>query len=168
MLLLGIGNLYLFYKILTPLTIRTVSSILAIFYPVTVADNLIRFNGVIIEIIPSCVAGAAFFLLLFLILSSAEIKPGKRALMIILSMIALFILNIIRILILSGLTKMTYFQTAHWISWHIISTLFVVGTWFALVKIYKIKSLPVYSDLLYVRNLIKKPKKKSKRSKKHN
>jgi len=166
MLLLGAGNLYLFYKILTPLTTRTVSAILSIFSPATVADNLIRFNGMMIEIIPSCVAGAAFFLLLFLILSTAEIKPGKRALIIILSMIALFILNILRIVTLAGLAKTSYFEVAHWTSWHIISTLFVVGIWFAMIKIYKIKSIPVYSDLLYIQSLVKK-RKKSKRSKKH-
>ena len=167
MLLLGVGNLYLFYKILTPLTIRTVSGILAIFNPVTVADNLIRFNGTMIEIIPACVAGAAFFLLIFLILSTAEIKPKKRTLIIISSLLTLFILNILRIIILAGIAKTSYFQVAHWISWHIISTLFVVGIWFAAVKIYKIKSIPVYSDLKYVQNLVKKPRKKSKRSKKH-
>jgi exosortase/archaeosortase family protein len=167
LLILGIGNLYLFYKILTPLTIRTISVILNIFSPVTVSDNIIRFNGILIEIIPACVAGAAFFLLLFLILSSAEIKPGKRSLLIILSMLFLFILNILRIILLAFVSRSDYFGTAHWISWHILSTIFVVGIWFALVKIYKIKSIPVYSDVLYLKGLIKKPRKKPRRSKKH-
>ena len=166
-LLLGTGNLYLFYKILTPLTIQTVSRILAIFSPVIVADNLIRFNGLMIEIVPACVAGAAFFLLLLLILSTAEIKPLKRTIIIIISMLALFILNILRIIILAGLAKTSYFEIVHWTSWHIISTLFVVGIWFAMVKIYKIKSIPIYSDIIYLQGLIKKPKKKSKRKKKH-
>jgi len=166
MLLLGAGNLYVFYKILTPLTIRTISTLLAIFSPTTVADNLIRFNGIMIEIIPSCVAGAAFFLLLFLILSTAEIKPKKRATVIVLSMLALFILNVLRIIILAALAKSSYFEVAHWTSWHIISTLLVVAIWFTMVKIYKIKSIPVYSDLVYIQSLVKK-RKKSKRSKKH-
>ena len=122
--------------------------------------------GIMIEIIPSCVAGAAFFLLLFLILSTAEIKPKKRTLIIVLSMLILFILNILRIIILAGLAKTSYFEVAHWTSWHIISTLFVVVIWFAMVKIYKIKSIPVYSDLVFIQGLVKK-RKKSKRSKKH-
>lgn len=166
-LLLGMGNLYLFYKTLTPLTIRTIGGILSLFSSVTVADNLIHFDGAMIEIIPPCVAGAAFFLLILLILSTAEIKPGKRSLIILLSMLALLILNILRIIILAGLTKTSYFNMVHWTSWHVLSTLFVVGIWFAMVKIYKIKSIPVYTDIKYLQGLIK-PKKKSKRNKKHN
>jgi exosortase/archaeosortase family protein len=166
-LILGAGNLYILYKILTPLTIKTTSRVLSIFSPVIVVDNLIRFKGVFIEIIPACIAGAAFFLLLFLILSTAEIKPGKRAIVIIISMISLFVLNIIRIIILVALMKTSYFGIVHWTFWHIISTLFVVGIWFTMVKIYKIKAIPVYSDFLYVQSLIKKPRKKSKRSKKN-
>ena len=165
-LILGAGNLYLLYKILTPLTVRATSILLAIFSPTTVADNLIRFNGLMIDIVPACVAGAAFFLLLFLILSTAEIKPRKRTSVIILSLVTFFILNILRIVILAKLARTSYFGVVHWASWHIISTLFVVGIWFAIVKIYKIKSIPVYSDLMYLQSLFK-PKKKSKRSKKH-
>ena len=167
LLLLGTGNLYIFYKILTPLTIRTVSRILSISSPVTVTGNLIHFKEIVIEMVPACIAGAAFFLLLLLILSTAEIKPGKRSLIIIISMLALFILNITRITTLAGISDASYFGIAHWTSWHIISTLFVVGIWFSIVKIYKIKSIPIYSDLIYLKNLIK-PRKKSKRSNKHN
>ena len=167
LIILGAGNLYLFYKILTPLTIRTISLILSIFSPTTVADNFISFKGLMIEIVPACVAGAAFFLLLLIILSTAEIKPMKRTFIIIISMVALFILNILRIIILALLARTAYFQISHWTFWHIISTLFVVGIWFAMVKIYKIKSIPFYSDVMYLQGLIKKPKKKSKRKKKH-
>jgi len=162
-LFLCVGNLYLFYKILTPLTIKTVSTLLAIFSPTTVADNVIYFKGIIIEIVPACVVGAAFLLLLSLILSTAEIKPQKRAVIIFISMLTLYLINIIRIIILTLLVKSSYFQTAHWIFWHIISTLFVAAIWFAMVKIYKIKSIPVYSDIMYIQGLVKKPK----RSKKH-
>ena len=167
LLLLGAGNLYIFYKVLTPLTLRTVSGILAIFSPVTVADNLIRFRGIIIEIVPACVAGSAFFLLLFLILATAEIKPGKRSLLIVISMLSLFLLNVVRIIILAGLSRSSYFTAAHWASWHILSTIFVVGIWFTIVKIYSIKSTPLYSDIIYLKGLIKKPRKKPRRSKKH-
>ncbi|MBU2576805.1 MAG: pacearchaeosortase [Nanoarchaeota archaeon] len=166
LLLLG-ANLYFFRdKILTPLTIKASSGILSIFSPTTVADNIIRFKGIMIEIIPACVAASAFFLLLFLILSATEIKPGKRALIIILSTLTLFIINILRIVLLAGLARTSFFQLAHLFFWHLISTIFVVGIWFSMVKIFKIKSIPVYSDIMYFRSLIK-PRKKSKRSKKH-
>ena len=166
LIILGVGNLYILYKILTPLTIRTVSRILALFSPITLTENFLTFKGDAIEIIPACVAGAAFFLLLFLILSTAEIKPGKRSQMILFSMLTLFILNVLRIIILALIAKSSYFELTHWILWHIISTIFVVGIWFAMVKIYNIKSIPVYSDVRYLQSLIK-PRKKSKRSKKH-
>ena len=161
-------NIYFFRdKILTPLTLHTSNKILSIFSPTTVADNIIKFRGVMIEIVPACVAASAFFLLLFLILATSEIKPGKRSLVIILSMLSLFVLNILRIVLLAILTRTVYFELAHWTFWHLISTLFVVGIWFTMVKVYKIKSIPAYSDVMYLKGLIK-PRKKSKRSKKHN
>lgn len=168
-ILLGVGNLYIIYKLLTPLTIHVLNAILSIFTGTWLVDNIIHLHqiGIAIEIIPACVAGAAFYLLLILIMSTADINPEKRARMIIIAFAALFILNLARILILIPMAGATYFETVHWLSWHIISILFVVGIWFSIVKIYKIKTIPVYSDIKYIRSLIKpKRKKKSKNSKK--
>jgi len=167
LLLIGVGNLYIFYKFLTPLTIRSVSSILSIFSRVSTNANYIIFKGTIIHIVPACVAGAAFFLLFLLLFSTAEIKPLKRFYALITSLAILFIFNILRIISLAYLIKTPYFQSVHWIFWHLLSTILVVLIWIFIIKIYKIKDIPVYSDIVYLKGLIKKPKEKTKRKKKH-
>ena len=166
-LLIGIGNLYVVYKVLTPLTVHTVNKVFSIFTETNLVENIISIGIKRIEIIPACVAGSAFYLLLLLILSTANIKPKTRTKVTLTAFAMFFILNIIRILILIPLINTPSFEIIHQIFWHIVSTLFVVAVWFSVVKIYKIKSIPIYTDLKYLKNLIK-PAKKSKRKKKHN
>lgn len=160
LLLIGTSNLYIIYAILTPLTIYTTYAILSIFTTTTLIGNFISIPGVTIEIVRACVAGAAFYLLLILTLSVPDVKPATRTRAIITAVAILFALNILRILILIPLIKTAHFQTIHWIIWHFVSTIFVVATWFAIITIYKIKSIPIYSDIKYLMKLIKKSKRK--------
>tara|TARA_Y100000310_G_scaffold337740_1_gene425587 strand:- start:2815 stop:3369 length:555 start_codon:yes stop_codon:yes gene_type:complete len=166
-LVMSLGNLYIFYKVLSPLTINFLNLILSIFTKTQVLGNTIFLPTVTIEIVRACVAGAAFFLLFILILSTSDIKSKERLKILIISLITLFILNILRILFLILIRGNTYFVTIHWISWHLISILFVVIIWFLIVKKYNIKKIPLYSDLNYLYNLVKisKNSKKSKKKK---
>jgi exosortase/archaeosortase family protein len=166
LILLGLGNLYLFYKILTPITIKSVSIILSILGKSKVIENIIVHNGTIIEIIPACVAGAAFYLLFILILSTAEIRPKKRAIALMAATLMLFVLNVLRIVFLALISSALYFELIHWIFWHLVSTIFVVAVWLVTIKIYEIKTIPIYSDIKYVKSLIN-PVKKTKRHKKN-
>ena len=166
MLLIGAGNLYVIYKLLTPLTIHVLNAVLSIFTDTLLIGNIIHMTNIGIEIVPACVAGSAFYLLLLLLMSTADIKPQTRTKAIITAFAMLFALNLLRILILIPMATAAYFETVHWISWHLVSVVFVVGIWVAIVKIYKIKKIPIYSDIKYIRSLIKP--KKSKRKKKHN
>ena len=165
LLLAGIGNLYIFYKILTPITVQSAGTILSLFTRTIMVDNLILTKGVIIEIVPACVAGAAFYLLFLLIFSTAEVKPKKRVLALVTAMVILFFLNILRITFLTLIVNKVYFSATHWMLWHLASTIFVVAIWFFIVKIYKISSIPIYSDIKYLVSL-KKSRKKSQRSRK--
>lgn len=157
-LILGAGNLYIIYKVLTPPTIYTTNLLLNIFTSTTLQGNFIYFGQTIIEIAPSCVAGAAFYLLLALLLSTADVKPKTRLYAILTAIAIFFALNITRILILASLISTPNFETIHWVFWHIVSTIFVVATYIATVKLYKIKSIPVYSDFKYLISLTKKSK----------
>ena len=58
-------------------------------------------------------------------------------------------INILRILIFSILlvSGFQYFDVAHQASWYLGSTLLVIVVWFANVKIFNIKSIPVYTDI---------------------
>lgn len=167
LLILGVGDLYIIYKILTPATIHTVNTILSIFTETTLIKNIILLKEITIEIVPACIAGAAFYLLLILILSTPNIKPKTRTKAIITAILLLFALNVTRILILIQLSNLASFEIIHWIFWHLISIAFVVGIWFSVVKFYKIKSIPIYSDITYIKNLIN-PTKNPKRKKKNN
>jgi exosortase/archaeosortase family protein len=166
-ILAGLGNLYIFYKILTPLTVAVLETVLSLYTEVLVSTNLLYISsGKMIEIAPACVAGAAFFLLLILVFSTAEITPRRRFIVLVTSFTILFVLNITRILVLVSLIGSTNFEQIHWVFWHIVSIVFVVATWIAMTYLYKIKTVPVYSDIKYLIRLIK-PRKKSKRSKKN-
>jgi exosortase/archaeosortase family protein len=166
--LVAIPNLYLFYAIFTPLTLYPIYFILNLFFDVTLEGISLILNGFQIHIIEACVAGAAYYLLFALNMSVPGIKIKKRATMIGFSFLSLLILNILRILILMLVLfyGASFFDITHKFFWYFLSTLLVVLIWFAEVKLFKIKQIPVYTDMMYLykKSNLKKHK-KSKASK---
>lgn len=161
-LLIALGNFYILYKILTPLTLHATNQILSIFTTTFLIENTIHLKHVIIEIAPACVAASAFYLLIALLLSTSDIKFKTRIYAIITAIAILFALNIARIVALTPFTNQPYFETLHWIFWHLISIIFVLVTYLLTIKIYKIKSTPIYSDFKYLKSLTKQKRKKRK------
>jgi len=148
------------YKILTPATVYPVAFLLNIIYnQVEVVKNLILINGVTaIEIISSCVAGSAFLLLIILNLA-VPMKPRKRFLSLLSSLIILYVLNILRIFFFSILLEInfTYFDFTHKLFWYALSIVFVIAIWFFIVYLSRIREVPVYSDIRYIlKNIFKK------------
>ncbi len=153
LILVAVPNFWLFYAILTPLTVYFVNISLGLFFDTLITGNVILLdNRIPIEIVPACVAGSAYYLLLILNLSIAKIKLKTRIQMISLSFLIFFLINIIRIFILSImlLSNFNLFIIAHKIFWYLMSTIFVVGIWFFEVKLFKIKEIPFYSDLKFL------------------
>ena len=163
--LAGLGNLAIFYKVLTPLTIKAVYLILNIFSNPEVVANFIRTSSLTIEIVPACVAGSAFYLLFILVFSTADIAPKKRLLALLASLGALFVLNILRILILIPFANEPYFEALHWVFWHVVSTIFVVAVWLFIIYFFKIKTVPIYSDIKVLWRLAMPKKKKPTKNK---
>jgi len=161
-LIAGLGNLVLFYKFLTPLTVHSVGGILSIFTQTVIKNSTIYLRELEIQIIPSCVAGSAFYLLFILNLTTRKIKANKRIKILLVSFASLFVLNLSRILILIAINKKPYFESVHWVFWNLISIVFIAGIWIAMTKIYKIREIPVYSDVKYLINTRKKSKKRKK------
>jgi exosortase/archaeosortase family protein len=153
-------SLPIIYLIFTPLTIIFSSLLLNIFYSVSVDNNLILINNIPkIEIISACVAGSAYLFLLILNLST-PMKIKQRINTILFSFSLLLVLNILRISFLSILYQEgnPFFDFTHKLFWFVLSTLFVVFIWFFTVKLFKIREIPVYSDVLYLLGIIKKKK----------
>ncbi len=152
-------TLPLIYKIFTPLTIYPVLWLLKIFFNnvVILRDMLIIPTETVIQLIPACIAGSAYLLLLILNLS-VPMSYKKRVFSLTLSFALLLLLNILRIFFLAILyyNKFVLFDFTHKIFWYLLSTIFVVAIWFFTVKIFSIKEIPAYSDMKVLIKNIKK------------
>lgn len=150
LLLFGMFNLAFFYWVFTPLTVYPVYFILLVFDSTTTLlyGNLLFFSGVYAQIIPACVAGAAYYLLLFLNLTT-EMEPKKRAKSLIFLFGSFLILNILRIVIFAFLHAggYEYFDAAHRFFWYFGSTVLVIIIWFANILLFNIRHIPVYTDV---------------------
>lgn len=158
-ILLGLMfTLPLIYTIFTPLTVYSTGFLLKLFYQVSISkDIIIILPNILIQIIPACVAGSAYLLLLILNLT-LPMKPKIRLYSLLFSIPALFIVNIFRIFVLSVLLaeNSQFFDFTHKFFWYILSTIFVVGIWFLTAYLFKIKEMPIYSDIKYLIDNIKK------------
>lgn len=154
-LLSSINGFWLFYFIFTPLTIYPVYWILNIFFNASLLGEIVLLNNIVpIELVPACIAGSAYFLLLALNLSTRDIKIKKRLSMIGVSFLSLWVVNIIRIFSFAMIFMAGYFffDAAHKLFWYGLSTIFVVVIWFVVVKKFNIKTIPFYSDVKYLYN----------------
>lgn len=155
--ILSISGLFIFYFIFTPLTSYPVYFLFNLVFEKTSllimnSSPIIVLNTIfLIELIPACIAGSAYFLLLMLNLSTPNIKLKKRIYAIAFSFGIFLLINIIRIFVFGILaySGYEYFDFTHLFFWYFLSTLFVVGIWFAEVKIFKIKEVPFYSDIKF-------------------
>lgn len=164
-LLFGLGNLAFFYWFFTSPTVFFSRLILSFFSEAVSVDQFIIFQDTLFEVARACVAGSAYYLL-FILSMSVPLEAVKRLKVIAYSFGLFFIVNVLRIVIMALIVGHTYFNEIHMFSWNVFSTLFVVFIWFSAVKIFKIKSIPFYTDISSVIKPIKKSKtyKKNKRS----
>jgi len=161
-LLLAVNGLFIIYWLLRPATLYLVTGILSLFGDVTIISNIeFLFSALSIELIDACIAGSAFYLLLILNLTTL-MKADKRVKSLAFSVIGLFVLNVIRIvlLVLVAEASLSSFDSIHLLFWYALSIIMVAGVWVAAVRIYRIKEVPVYSDLKNLVRIIKQKKRK--------
>jgi len=148
LLILPLGNLVLFYSIFTPATVFPVFLVIEKLYNgILLPGNVIFFKGYYAEIIPACVAGAAYYFLLILNLTTP--MPIKKRLKSLTFLIGTFLfLNVARIIIFAMLIFVgyQYFDLTHSLTWYFGSTALIVLIWFANVRLFKIESIPIYTD----------------------
>lgn len=149
-LILGI-LLPVFYLIFTPLTTYPVYWLLSLFYPVVLSGSSLIMQTAKITLIPACIAGSAYYLLLILnLLTPIKLKTRLKALFF--SFAALLLLNILRIIIFSllFLQGFKYFDITHILFWYILSIVLVFLIWLAEIRLFRIKNIPAYSDIKYL------------------
>lgn len=157
-LLFLVTQLPFIYKILTPITTNAVGEFLRLFYQVSIHKDIINVNiTTTIQIVSACVAGSAYLLLLILNLT-VPLNTITRIKSILLSMVLLFIVNVIRIVFLTYLLVIDfpYFDFTHKFFWYFLSTIFVIIIWILTIKLFKIKDVPVYTDFKMLMKDIKK------------
>ncbi len=162
LVLLGLFKLKIFYSVFTPLTVYPVFFVVQLFdnTAVLMQNNIISFSDLQAQIIPACVAGAAYYLLLILNLTT-PMETKKRVKSILFLLLVFLFLNITRILVFAFLLVWgyQYFELTHILIWYFGSTIMVVLIWFANVFIFKINNIPVYTDMMNIYNNIIKRKK---------
>ncbi len=150
--LVAIPNLFIFYFIFTPATIYPLLGLFKIFFrEVLLIERTFQISDkFFIEIINACIAGSAYYLLFILNFSIPKIKIKKRIKMFLFSSVFFLALNILRIFVFSLLfiySSQNFFNITHKLFWYLGATLFVVLIWFVEVKVFKIKEIPIYSDI---------------------
>lgn len=168
LIIAGILNVQLFYFFFSELTVFPIHFLLSLFFDVERTANVLMIGNLPIEIIGSCIAGSAYYLLLILNLSTPKIEIKKRILALLFSFALLLVVNITRIFLLSLMliSGSVFFDVVHKLIWIAGSVVFVVAIWFLTVKVFKIKEIPFYSDLMTLFNHSKQ-RKKTKGRKKH-
>lgn len=184
LLILGLGNLFIFYLISTPITIYPVFFLINQFYDATLLSGqttalcealsnstnflqkiactktTIFFKDYYANIIPACIASSAYYLLLILNLST-PMESKKRLKSISFLFVSFLILNILRIFLFAMLyvnNNQEIFNLYHTFSWYFGSTILVALLWFSNVHLFKIKSVPVYTDIKTIINYVKRLK----------
>ncbi|MEK6846803.1 MAG: pacearchaeosortase [Nanoarchaeota archaeon] len=184
LLILGIGNLFIFYTVFTPLTVYPILTVLDNMYgaellrgDITKACDLLTninapsfitnaacmnttifFKGYFASIIPACIAGSAYYLLLILNLTTS-MEKRKRFYNIIFIIFSFLLLNIIRIItfaVIFANKGFEIFNLAHAATWYFGSTILVILIWFSSVMLFKIKAIPIYTDVKTIINQIRK------------
>lgn len=162
LILLAFNNLYIFYLIFTPLTVYPVFWILNFLYGAQILiGNQIFFEGHYVELVGACIAGAAYYLLFILNLTT-PMNIKKRIKSILFTSALFLILNILRISVFAILLEQgyEYFDVTHMWTWYIGGTVLVVAVWFLNVYLFKINAIPVYTD---IKEIFSDVRKKGKR-----
>ncbi len=142
----------LFYMLLTGPTIGLTYLTFIRYFPVIVGNNLLL-GGYALRFIPACIAASAYYLIAVLVLLTKDVSLKNRIKLFCLGALLIFVMNIARIDILI-LILMEYgvnmFSKVHVFFWEFVSSIYVALVWVFLSRRFKIKTIPFYSDFIYL------------------
>lgn len=147
--LIGLNGLFIIYQVFTPLTINTSFLIFSLFEnELSLSGNSILINGLEFVLIDACIAGAAYYLIIVLNLAT-PMESIKRIKSLVFLLVSLFALNILRIILLGffAMKSMLLFNAYHEFFWYAGSTIFVIVLWFINIKLFRIKTIPLITDI---------------------
>ncbi len=144
----------IFYNVFLPLTIWPVYLLLkSLDFNAIINSNMLMLDNLPLIFISACIAPYAYYLMLALIMLTKDILPLTRIKMFLLASLLILSANIARILLLIYILSSygeNAFQSVHIALWLFISTLYIAILWLLLIKIFKIKSIPIYSDFKFL------------------
>lgn len=149
LLALGLSALAPLYWLITPFTVYAVAGVLGLFGTTTIlAETTIVFQGAYIALIPACIAGAAYYLLLICAFT-LPLSWAQRFKLIGISWGLFFIGNILRILLATYFitSNQTLFDLTHALFWYAGSMLLVIACWFVTAFYYKVEEIPILTDI---------------------
>ena len=154
-LVIGLGT-YFFDLLIYPI-IYIIYFLFLPYNPEIIGSSIIV-NNYELLFISSCVASSAYILLSILLLLTKDIDFKKGIKIFLTGFFILFFVNILRIFLLGIILikeNIVLFEKLHLLFWDVFSTAFVFLLWLFLIKYYKIKAIPIYSDFDYLRKRIK-------------
>lgn len=146
------------YTVIAVFTLHFSYFFFSIFVPSALIGNKIATLTNTFEFIPACVATSAYILLALLVFLTKDISWNERLQMIAYGWLAILAFNLLRIelLLLTFFSLNTAYDTIHLFVWKFMSTAFVVLLWLGMAKMYKVKAIPVYSDIKVLAGMIRK------------
>ena len=150
----GVVGFNVFYGLFSWITVGLSYFVVGIFHSGVLEGNTLLVSGEIIEFVPACIAASAYLLLGLLILLTRGISFLKGVLLFVVGSLLILVGNVVRIEILVSflLSGVNYFETLHLLFWKILSSVYVVLVWVFLSWLFKVKEIPVYGDLKYLRD----------------
>ncbi len=149
-LLLCFIPISVFSFVFTPLTVYGSYFLSKIFLNITLNENVLVVNGFPFRIIEACVASAAYYFLWLLCFLTKDIRWKIRAKIIIYGFGLIFLMNIFRIWLLIFLAMnfgFKWFNAVHLAFWNFLTGIYVALVWIFLVWHFRIRSIPIYSDI---------------------
>ena len=125
------------------------------------SGGILMVGGTQIQFVEACMATTAYYLLALLILTTKDIGLKKSIKMFLIGSLLIFTMNLLRITLLVMVVVnmgLDWFNAIHMIFWYIVSTFYVLLVWIFLIRFYKVKNIPVYSDVKYLLNELKNKK----------
>jgi exosortase/archaeosortase family protein len=157
-----------FYFIFTPVTVYGSGFLLSLLgYNVIINGNRLSIGDSSFVFIEACIALAAYYLLFLLVIFTKDLGLKKSLRIFGLGSLLILVMNVIRVDILIILfieASERWFETIHMVFWKFLAGIYVALVWIALTRYYKVKEIPIFSDLkeLYKKSLFKKRKRKRK------